>query len=65
MVRNRRWHSRGLPLADEPISAAAGGDGTIFVAVETAVADAPDAGQSDPGSVILVRDMQTERGDRR
>jgi hypothetical protein len=46
----------GLPLAEDPISAAAGGDGTIFVAVETAVADAPDAGQSDPGSVILARD---------
>ena len=46
----------GLPLADEPISAAAGADGTIFVAVDTAVADAPDAGQSDPASVILERD---------
>jgi hypothetical protein len=46
----------GLPLAEEPISAAAGANGTIFVAVDTAVADAPDAGQSDPGSVILARD---------
>ena len=46
----------GLPLADDPISATAGGDGTIFVAVETAVADEPDAGQTDPGSVILARD---------
>ncbi len=45
----------GLPLADEPISATADGDGTIFVAVETAVADQPDAGRSDPGSVLLVR----------
>ncbi len=46
----------GLPLADDPISATAGGDGTIFVAVETAVADKPDAGQAEPGSVILARD---------
>lgn len=45
----------GLPLADEPISATSDGDGTIFVAVETAVADQPDAGRSDPGSVLLVR----------
>ena len=45
----------GLPLADEPISAAAGDDATIFVVVGTAVADEPDAGQSDPSSVILER----------
>lgn len=45
----------GLPLADEPISAASDGHGTIFVAVETAVADQPDAGRSDPGSVMVVR----------
>ena len=45
----------GLPLGDEPISAATDGDGSIFVAVETAVADQPDAGRSDPGSVMLVR----------
>jgi hypothetical protein len=45
----------GLPLGDEPISAATDGAGTIFVAVETAVADRPDAGRSDPGSVMLVR----------
>jgi hypothetical protein len=46
----------GLPLADEPISTAAGANGTIFVAVDTAVADEPNAGRSDPGSVILARD---------
>ena len=56
-----RWSApeaafEGLPLADEPISAAAGGSGSIFVVVETAVADEPDAGQSDPSSVILARD---------
>jgi hypothetical protein len=46
----------GLPLADEPISVAADEDGTVFVAVETAVADDPGAGPTDPGSVILARD---------
>jgi hypothetical protein len=46
----------GLPLADEPISVAAGKDGSIFVVIETAVADAPGANQTEPGTVILSRD---------
>lgn len=45
----------GEPLAEAAISAAAGQDGTVVVALETAVADAPDAGQGDPGSAVLVR----------
>ena len=56
-----RWSApetafEGLPLADESISAAAGGDGTVIVAVETAVPDDPTAGGSDPASVMLARD---------
>jgi hypothetical protein len=45
----------GLPLADEPISVTAL-DGTVVVAVQTAVSGAVDAGASEPDSVILVRD---------
>jgi hypothetical protein len=44
-----------LPLADEPLSVAAR-DGSVFVAVETAMADQPNAGGTDPGSVVLARD---------
>ncbi|HSL33500.1 MAG TPA: hypothetical protein VK871_07605 [Candidatus Limnocylindrales bacterium] len=46
----------GLALADEPISVATDGDGSIVVAVETAVADDPGAGTNDPSVVVLVRD---------
>jgi hypothetical protein len=45
-----------LPLSDEPISLAAGGDGSIFVALETGVPDQPNPSQTDPGSVLLTRD---------
>ena len=45
----------GLPLADAPISVTAS-DGTIVVAVQTAVSEAVGTGASEPDSVVLVRD---------
>jgi hypothetical protein len=46
----------GLPLADEPLGLATDGAGSLFVTVETAVADDPAADEGDPAIVLLVRD---------
>ena len=45
----------GLSLAEQPLSVTAGPDATTWVAVETAVADDPNAEGSEPGAVVLVR----------
>ena len=42
----------GLPLADAPLSVTAF-DGTVVVAVQTAVSEVVDAGPSEPDSVVL------------
>lgn len=45
----------GLPLAEEPISLTTDGNGSIVVALETAVADGVAAGPNDPAAIVLLR----------
>ena len=46
----------GLPLADEPLGLASDAAGSLFVTIETAVADDPAADDGAPAIVLLVRD---------